>query len=139
MNIESEYLGAVGLATMVIRPGDTAVALGIGELPIAAGSHLLNVMESACVTAIAEYFEGSETTILSGSSIEVLAGVSIGTEIRGMARCVEVNGKELTFECDIYDGERHLAPGQIKRTAVERVSFLARTAAQTLTSAPRIN
>jgi hypothetical protein len=42
MNTESEYLGAVGLATMVIRPGDTAVALGIGELPIAAGSHLFN-------------------------------------------------------------------------------------------------
>ena len=96
-------------------------------------------MESACVTAIAEYFEGSETTILSSNSIEVLAGVSIGTEIRGMARCTEVVGKELTFECDIYDGERHIAHGQIKRTAVERVSFLARTAAQSLTSAPRIN
>jgi len=139
MNTESEYLGAVGLATMVIRPGDTAVALGIGELPIAAGSHLLNVMESACLAAIAEYFEGSETTILSGISLEVLAGVSIGTEIRGTARCTDVSGKELTFECDIYDGERQIAHGEIKRTAVERVSFLARTAAQTLTSAPRIN
>ncbi len=139
MSIENEYLGAVGLATMVIRPGDTAVALGIGELPIAAGSHLLNVMESACLAAIAEYFEGSETTILSSSSIAVLAGVSIGTEIRGTARCVDVSGKELSFECDIYDGERHIAHGLIKRTAVERVSFLARTAAQTLTSAPRIN
>jgi predicted thioesterase len=139
MNIESEYLGAIGLATMVIRPGDTAVAMGIGELPIAAGSHLLNVMESACLAAIAEYFEGSETTILSGSSMEVLAGVSIATEIRGTARCIDVSGKELTFECDIYDGERHIARGQIKRTAVERVSFLARTAAQTLTSALRIN
>lgn len=139
MNIKSEYLGAVGLSTMIIRPGDTAVALGIGELPIAAGSHLLNVMESACLAAIAEYFEGSETTILSSNSIEVLAGVSIGTEIRGIARCIDVTGKELTFECDIYDGERQIAHGQIKRTAVERVSFLARTAAQTLTSAPRIN
>ena len=139
MSTDNEYLGAVGMATMVIRPGDTAVALGIGELPIAAGSHLLNVMESACIAAIAEYFEGSETTILSSSAVEVLSGVSIGTEIRGMARCIEVVGKELIFECDIYDGERHIAHGQIKRTAVERVSFLARTAAQTLTSAPRIN
>ena len=132
MNIESEYLDAVGLATMVIRPGDTAVALGIGELPIAAGSHLLNLMESACVTAIAEYFEGSETTILSSSSIEVLAGVSIGTEIRGMARCTEVIGKELTFECEVYEHDRQIAAALIKRSAVERVSFLARTAALNL-------
>lgn len=139
MNSEYDFLGAIGMSTMVIRPGDTAVAMGIGELPIAAGSHLLNIMESACLVAIAEYFEGSETTILSSSTYEVFAGVSIGTEIRGMARCISIEGKDIYFECDIYDGERHIANGKIKRTAVERVSFLARTAAQTLTSAPRIN
>lgn len=139
MNTEYDFLGAIGMSTMIIRPGDTAVAMGIGELPIAAGSHLLNIMESACLVAIAEYFEGSETTILSSSEFEVFAGVSIGTEIRGMARCILIEGKEIYFECDIYDGDRHIAHGKIKRTAVERVSFLARTAAQTLTSAPRIN
>jgi predicted thioesterase len=139
MNTEYTFLGAVGLSTMIIRPGDTAVAMGIGELPIAAGSHLLNIMESACLAAIAEFFEGSETTILSGSDFEVFSGVSIGVEIRGLARCVSIDGKDFSFETDIYDGERHIAHGKIKRTAVERVSFLARTAAQTLTSAPRIN
>jgi hypothetical protein len=38
----------------------------------------------------------------------------------------------MIFECDVYDGERHIAYARIEKTAVERVSFLARTAAQSL-------
>jgi hypothetical protein len=38
----------------------------------------------------------------------------------------------MIFECDVYDGERHIAFARIEKTAVERVSFLARTAAQSL-------
>jgi hypothetical protein len=40
--------------------------------------------------------------------------------------------RTMIFECDVYDGERHIAYSRIERTAVERVSFLARTAAQSL-------
>jgi len=30
---DDEVLGAVGLTEMVVRPGDTSVAIGIGDLP----------------------------------------------------------------------------------------------------------
>jgi predicted thioesterase len=45
---------------------------------------------------------------------------------------INIEGRELTFECDVYDGERHLAQAEIRRATVERLSFLARTAAQSL-------
>jgi len=45
-----------------------------------------------------------------------------------------VNGREITFICESYEGERLVASAVIKRTAVERVSFLARTAAQSIKS-----
>jgi hypothetical protein len=35
----------------------------------------------------------------------------------------------LTFECEVYENERQIAAALVKRSAVERVSFLARTAA----------
>lgn len=131
---ESEIIGAVGLAAMSIRPGDSAVAIGIGDLPIAAVSHLVNLMESAAIAAIGEYLDEGETTRLTTLHLEVLDAVAIGTEIRATATCNEVTGRELGFICDIYDGERHIAHAQMKRAAVERVSFLARTAAQSLNS-----
>jgi hypothetical protein len=39
-----EVLGTVGFATMTVRPGDTALAMGLSELPVVATSHLLHIM-----------------------------------------------------------------------------------------------
>ena len=130
MKPAEEIIGAVGLSTMVVRPGDTCVAMGISDLPILASSHIMHSMESASVAALTEYLESGETTIVDNFEITNLDSVGIGSEVRCTARCIEVEGRELTFLCDLYEGERHIAQGLIKRKAVERVSYLARTAAK---------
>jgi predicted thioesterase len=89
-------------------------------------------MESASVAALTEYLEPGETTLVEKFEITIFDSVGIGVEIRCTARCVDIDGRELHFLCDLYDGERHIAQGLIKRKAVERVSYLARTAAQSL-------
>jgi len=132
MKPAEEVIGAVGLSTMVVRPGDTCVAMGISDLPILASSHIMHSMESASVTALIDYLEPGETTIVENFEITMIDSVGIGAEVRCTARCIEVDGRELHFLCDLYDGERHIAQGLIKRKAVERVSYLARTAAQSL-------
>lgn len=127
-----DVIGAVGLSTMIVRPGDTCVAMGISDLPILASSHIMHVMESASVAALIEYLEPGETTIVEEFEITIIDSVGIGAEIRCTARCIDVDGRDVHFLCDLYDGDRHLAQGVIKRKAVERVSYLARTAAQSL-------
>ena len=129
---KEEALGAVGFATMVGRAGDTCVAMGIGDLPIIAPSHLLSLMESATIAALTEILEPSETTYLMTSGMEVIDSAPMGIELRSSARLDEIDGKEMIFLCDVFDGDRHIARGRIKRKAVERVSFLARTAAREL-------
>jgi predicted thioesterase len=132
MKPAEEVIGAVGLSTMIVRPGDTCVAMGISDLPILASSHIMHSMESASVAALTEYLEPGETTLVEKFEITIFDSVGIGVEIRCTARCVDIDGRELHFLCDLYDGERHIAQGMIKRKAVERVSYLARTAAQSL-------
>ena len=132
MKPAEEVIGAVGLSTMVVRPGDTCVAMGISDLPILASSHIMHSMESASVAALTEYLEPGETTLVEKFEITIFDSVGIGVEIRCTARCVDIDRRELHFLCDLYDGERHIAQGLIKRKAVERVSYLARTAAQSL-------
>jgi fluoroacetyl-CoA thioesterase len=132
MKPAEEVIGAVGLSTMIVRPGDTCVAMGISDLPILASSHIMHSMESASVAALTEYLEPGETTLVEKFEITIFDSVGIGVEIRCTARCVDIDGRELHFLCDLYDGERHIAQGLIKRKAVERVSYLARTAAQSL-------
>jgi len=133
MNSIDELLGAVGIAEMVVRPGDTSVAIGLGDLPIIAPSLLLNLMEHAAILSLDLYLEPGETTILVSSEFISLSPASIGAELRATSRVIEISGKELTFECEIYEHDRQIAAAQIKRSAVERVSFLARTAALNLT------
>jgi fluoroacetyl-CoA thioesterase len=132
MRRTKEIIGAVGFSSMLIRPGDCSVAMGLGDLPIAATSHFINVMESAALTAIAEYLEIGETTRLLRIDVEVAEAVGIGTEIRATATCTELDGRKIIFVCEIYSGERLVARATLTRAVVERVSFLARTAAQSI-------
>ena len=134
MKPAEEVIGAVGFSVMTVRPGDTSVAMGVGDLPIIAQSHLLSLMEHAAIISLDEYLEPGETTIAISSEMLSLTPASIGAELRATSRCIEVESKELTFECEVYEGERQVAAAMIKRATVERVSFLARTAAQSLIS-----
>ena len=132
MKPAEEVLGAVGFSVMTVRPGDTALAMGLSDLPIVATSHLLHAMESATIAALSEYLDNGETTFLLGTSIELLGSAPVGVELRANARCTDIDGRELSFACEIYEGERLVAQGEIKRATVERVTFLARTAAESL-------
>lgn len=132
MKPAEEVLGAVGFSMMIIRPGDTCVTMGVSDLPVAAASHYLTLMENACVASLSEYLDAGETTFLTHSSLDIVGSATAGVEIRANARVINIEGRELTFECDVYDGDRHLAQAEIRRATVERLSFLARTAAQSL-------
>ena len=104
MKPAEEIIGAVGFSVMEVRPGDTSLALGVGDLPIVAQSHLVNLMEHAAVISLDEYLEPGETTIAISMEIISLAPAEIGAELRATSRCIEVENKELTFECEVYDG-----------------------------------
>jgi predicted thioesterase len=132
MKSAEEVLGAVGFSVMTVRPGDTCVTMGVSDLPVVAPSHYLTLMENACVASLSEYLDSGETTFLTHSTLEIVGSATAGAEIRANSRLIEIDGRQLTFTCDVYDGERHLAQAQIKRATVERLSFLARTAAQSL-------
>lgn len=134
MKPAEEVLGAVGFSVMTVRPGDTCVTMGISDLPVVAPSVYLTLMESASVAALSEYLEPGETTFLTHSELEIVGSATVGVEIRANARVIQVEGRDLTFECDVYEGERHVAQAEIRRATVERLSFLARTAAQSLMS-----
>lgn len=133
MQAES-VVGAVGISQMVVRPGDTALAHGSGDMPILSTSFLITLMESACNSAIAEFLENGESTYLSDIEMEVHESVGIGSEIQGAATCVSSEEGVLTFVCEVHDGPRLVAASSMRRNLVERVTFLARTAAFTLMS-----
>ena len=132
-------IGAVGISQMVVRPGDTALAHGSGDMAILSTSFLITLMESACNSAIAEMIENGESTVTSKIELEVNNPVGIGSEIQGAATCTEMADGVLRFAFEIHDGDRLVAAGNVSRKLVDRVTYLAKSAALAMLSqqAPR--
>ena len=127
-----QVIGAVGMSTMTVRPGDTSVAQGINDLPVVASNNILNLMESACTASIIEFLDFGETTITENFKLNLVGAVGVGAEIRATVRCANFENNILIFETEVHQHARLIASGQITRKFVERVSFMARAAAETM-------
>ena len=127
-----QLLGSVGMASLTVRPLDTGVAQGLNDLPVLAANSALNVIEAACSAAIAEFFETGETSFTIGAAIQMRGAVAIGGEIRALVKATECEDNTLTFECEVHQDQRIIAVAQVQRRLVDRVSFMARSAAENL-------
>lgn len=131
--MQSELLlGSVGMSCLTVRPLDTGVAQGLNDLPVLAANSALNVIESACSAAIAEHFGTGETSFTIGAAIQMRGAVSIGSEVRALVKATELTENILTFECEVHQDQRLIAVAQVQRRLVDRVSFMARSAAENL-------
>ena len=127
-----QVIGAVGMSSMAIRPGDTSVAQGVNDLPVVGSNQILSLMESACSAAIIEFLDFGETSVTFNAQLDVLGAAGVGTEIHATARCLGLVENILKFEVEVHQSARLIASGIISRKFVERVSFMARGAAETM-------
>ena len=125
-------LGSVGMASLTVRPLDTGVAQGFNDLPVLAATSALHVIENACSAAIEEFFSTGETSFTVGAAIQMRESVTIGHEVRALVSATELSDDILTFNCEIHQEQRIIAVAQVQRRLVERVSFMARSAAENL-------
>jgi predicted thioesterase len=137
--LNESVIGAVGISQMMVRPGDTSLAHGSGDMAILSASFFVTLMESACNSSLADLIENGDTTVLTDLQFEVLHPVGIGTELQGAATCTSFSDGNLIFICEIHDGQRMVATGTMNRKLVDRVTFLAKSAALAVMSqqAPR--
>ena len=131
MNSEAAF-GAIGMASLTVRPADTSVAQALNDLPILATPTLVNIFEGACTAALAEHLDSGETSITSNLVVNTHASVGVGIEIRANATCVEVEGSVCKFNIEVHQGTKLVASGFIDRKIVDRVSFAARIAAESI-------
>lgn len=127
------FSGAVGISRMTVRHGDTAIALGSGDVPVLGTPQVIALAENATITALAEHLDQSETTVGVHVGLDHLATSSVGDEVIATATAVEVSAKKIIFSVECHSGNRLIARGLITRVLVDRVSFTAKAAAEALT------
>jgi predicted thioesterase len=123
------------MSTMVVRAADTCVAAGINDLPVLSGASAQSLIESACSAALGEHLALGETSFTISLTLEMETSISVGEEVRAHVRIIDVVENIATFEAAITHLNRTIATAQVQRRLVDRLSFMARIAAERIVSA----
>jgi fluoroacetyl-CoA thioesterase len=84
------------------------------------------LLEAATVAAVAPALTDGRTTVGTRISIEHQAPTPVGRTVTARARLVAVDGRRLSFEVALTDGDTVAAFGTVERVAVDRARFIAR-------------
>ncbi len=106
--------GLSARSAATVAAGNTAAAMGSGDLAVFATPAMVALMENAAMTAVAgELPEGATTS-------------GLGAEITATAVLTEVEGRKLTFNVGARDAEGLIGEGIHVRYIVDREKFMAK-------------
>ena len=113
----------MGNRTLRVTEGDTASAVGSGDVPVLATPRVLALAEAATVAALAGALDAGTTSVGTRVELDPLAASPVGADVEATAELVEVSGRRLTFEVRVIQDGRDVARGRIARAVVDRTRF----------------
>lgn len=112
---------------LTVTDADTAQALGSGDVPVLGTPRVLALAEAATVAATARQLPGGLTTVGTRAEVEHRAPTPVGRRVTALATLSKVDGRRLTFEVVVRDGEDLVAEVRVERTILDRQRFIAKT------------
>lgn len=108
----------------VVAPGDTARALGSGEVDVLGTPRLLALVEQATLRATRGLLAEDRTSVGVRVELEHLLAVPVGERVRVSARLAGREDRRLLLEVRVTDArDRLVAVGRMTRAVVRREGF----------------
>ncbi len=134
-------VGLQATVTAEVGDGDTAAALGSGDLPVLGTPRLLALAEAACVASVAQRLLPGQTTVGASVSLEHRRPSLLGTPVEVRAELTDIHGRKLFFMFIAYgpgDGdEAVIGAGTVQRVLVDAEQFMIQAGAGSDWSAGR--
>ena len=118
--------GLSARSAATVAAGNTAAAMGSGDLAVFATPAMVALMENAAMTAVAGELPEGATTVGAKSRRLDVRDVHLGAEITATAVLAEVEGRKLTFNVGARDAEGLIGEGIHVRYIVDREKFMAK-------------
>jgi predicted thioesterase len=115
--------GATATVEAVVGAGDTAAALGSGDVPVLGTPMVLALLERATVEAVAGQLAPSRTTVGARVALDHLRPTRVGATVVAAATLTEVDGRRLVFDVRLTEAGETAARGTIVRVLVDRDRF----------------
>lgn len=120
--------GVSASKTFTVTDGDTAIALGSGDVAVLGTPRMIAWCEAVTVLALAPELEDGMTTVGYRINVDHLAPTPVGMAVEATATVSEVDGRQVTLAVTVEDGNGVAAQGTITRVVVDREKFMARLA-----------
>lgn len=119
-------IGLTHTSNLVVADGNTAIALGSGDMPVLATPAMMSLMENAAMLAVASELEDGETTVGGHIESSHLRPTPVGTEVAATATLEKIDGRKLYFKIVVRQGETIIGEGTHLRFIVNREKFLSK-------------
>jgi len=119
-------VGLAGEVVHVVGDGDTAVALGSGDVPVLGTPRVVALVEAATMAALAGWVAEHQTTVGTLVDLDHLRPSRVGATVQAHAQLEAVEGMRLEFAVTVTQDGREVARGRVVRAVVDRESFLSR-------------
>jgi fluoroacetyl-CoA thioesterase len=118
--------GLTASITLKVEAGDTALAIGSGDVPVLATPRLVTLVEQASLKAIGGKLGPDKTSVGYEIQLAHLSPSPVGSEVTAEATLEGVEGRRLTFRVSVTDARGLVAAGRITRVVVVRDRFIER-------------
>ena len=118
--------GLTGVARRTVTLGDTAEALGSGDVPVFGTPALIALMEQAAVAALAGALPADMTSVGIFLKVHHMAATPPGMAVSAQATVTTVDGRTVTFEVTATDTVEQIGQGVHRRILVDRARFRQR-------------
>jgi predicted thioesterase len=116
--------GLTARADLVVGQQDTAIALGSGDVPVLGTPRVLALAEAATVSALDGVLPPGRTTVGTRVELRHRAPTAAGRTVTADAILIGVDGRKLTFDITVRDGDDVVATAVVERVVVDRDRFL---------------
>ncbi len=111
---------------MYVGEKDTATIYGSGTLEVFATPAMIAFMEYTAMTSVEHLLEESDTTVGTEINVQHLKASPVGAKIRCKSELTEVDGRQLSFEINVWDNEQLIGKGTHKRFIINKERFMAK-------------
>ena len=116
--------GLSSQSSVTVSAGNTAAAMGSGDLDVFATPAMVALMENAAMKAVADALPEGSTTVGAEMNVTHIKPSGLGAEIVATAVLTGVEGRNLTFNVGARDAEGMIGEGIHIRYAVDRRRFM---------------
>ena len=118
--------GLSSQSLVTVSAGNTAAAMGSGDLDVFATPAMVALMENAAMKAVADALPEGSTTVGAEMNVTHIKPSGLGAEIVATAVLTGVEGRKLTFNVGARDAEGMIGEGVHVRYVVDREKFMAK-------------